>query len=61
MLADLQLTQYYNQTNPANRSHSLITAARDNLRNAEPKLTRIAGVLTTFEETERRNAPQEEA
>jgi hypothetical protein len=52
--ADLQLTQYYGRIIPANRSMALITAARDNLRNAEPKLTRIAGELTVFEETERR-------
>lgn len=59
--ADLQLTQYYNQPSPANRSPALINSARDNIRNAEPKLTHIAGVLTTFEETERKghNAQKE--
>jgi hypothetical protein len=60
--ADHQLTQYYGQPNIAHRSTVLITAAHDNLRNAEPKLTHIAGVLTTFEESERRrNATQKEA
>jgi hypothetical protein len=60
--ADLELTRYYSQPNPANRSPSLIAAAQDNIGNAEPKLTHIAGALTTFEEAEReRYASQEEA
>jgi hypothetical protein len=60
--ADLQLTQYYGQPSPANRWPTLINAARDNIRNAEPKLTHIAGVLSTFEETERKShAAQKEA
>src|SRR5277367_5629034 len=60
--ADLQLTQYYSQPSPANRSPTLINAARDNIRNAEPKLTHIADVLSTFEVKERNShAAQKEA
>ena len=51
--ADNQISQYYAQTNPAQRQNSLIALAHGNLRNAEPKLTQIAGAFKGFEETER--------
>jgi hypothetical protein len=47
---------------PSYRQVNLITAAHNNLKNAEPKLTYIVGVFTVFEATERkRHATQEEA
>jgi len=52
--ADFQIERYYRLSNPAYRQESLVTSARDNLRNAEPKLTHIAGVFKLFEEEERR-------
>ena len=51
--ADYQLSRYYAQDNPAYRQQSLIDAARNNLRDAEPRLTEIVGVFAMFEEAER--------
>lgn len=61
MNADYQIERYYAQDHPAYRQVSLITAAHNNLKNAELKLTQIVGVFKVFEEAERkRHASQEE-
>jgi hypothetical protein len=52
--ADYQIEGYYAQDHPAHRQGTLVTAAHDNLKNAEPKLTRIVGEFTIFEEAERK-------
>ncbi len=54
--ADYQIDRFYSIAQPSYRQDNLVTGASDNLRNAEPKLTRIAGVFKVFEEAERKSS-----
>jgi hypothetical protein len=51
--ADYQIDRFYAEDKPSNRQDSLRNAAHDNLKDAEPKLSRIAGEFKLFEEKER--------
>lgn len=51
--ADYQIDRFYAEDKPSYRQDSLRTAAHDSLKNAEPKLNRIAGEFKLFEEKER--------
>jgi hypothetical protein len=53
MNADYQIDRFYAEDKPSYRNDSLRIAAHDNLKNAEPKLTRVVGEFTVFEEKER--------
>jgi hypothetical protein len=59
--ADYQIERYYAVDRPTYRQENLITAARDNLKNAESKLTYIFGVFTLFEDKERKRHQESSA